>query len=317
MRLFAVVLVFSIIVHIGILLLPLPEKQLKKNEIVPVTVVDIKKEELQKKEAPKPEKVVEKKNIPVEKETAKNNTKNQAVKENKPTKNNVKQTANNASDKKISVNNNAAKTQKEQKKASEVKEAKESQIEEKPFRPKGADDPLILPDISVPLTNNMDIPEIKVPDIPKPNIKNEMVENKRDIDIANELASLKSNETAQKSDNVTNDLAGQVQKEAQSSIAANNNSNTNLYNFDIAPTGNRKVLYVPKDPVFALANDTYVTLKFNIDKKGNTYNITFLTRSSVDVEKLAYDYVNNMKFDAIIEDRDDFAQITMYFKVQK
>jgi len=35
------------------------------------------------------------------------------------------------------------------------------------------------------------------------------------------------------------------------------------------------------------------------------------------VEKLASDYVSRMKFDAIIENREDFAQITMQFKVQK
>ena len=91
----------------------------------------------------------------------------------------------------------------------------------------------------------------------------------------------------------------------------------NIYNFDIAPAGNRKVVYLPPDPVFALANDTKVTVRFNIDKAGNTFNIIFITRSSIDVEKLASDYVSRMKFDAIIENREDFAQITMQFKVQR
>ena len=142
-----------------------------------------------------------------------------------------------------------------------------------------------------------------------------MVENQRELDVANELASLKSSESGASSNN-KQEVANQVKQEAASARSKSATS-SNLYNFDIAPSGNRKVVYVPKDPVFALANDTYVTIKFNIDKQGNTYNIAFVTRSSVDVEKLAYDYVNSMKFDAIIEDRDDFAQITMYFKVQK
>ena len=111
-----------------------------------------------------------------------------------------------------------------------------------------------------------------------------------------------------------NNITSDVQKETAMAEEA---VKGNIYNFDIAPTGNRKVVYLPPDPVFALANDTKVTVRFNIDKAGNTYNIIFITRSSVDVEKLAADYVSRMKFDAVIENREDFAQITMQFKVQK
>ena len=109
-------------------------------------------------------------------------------------------------------------------------------------------------------------------------------------------------------------ISSEVQKET---AKAEDAVKGNIYNFDIAPTGNRKVVYLPPVPVFALANDTKVTVRFNIDKAGSTYNIIFITRSSVDVEKLAADYVSHMKFDAIIENREDFAQITMQFRVQK
>lgn len=302
MRLFFVLAV-SIAVHILILLLPLPEKQMKKQEIIPVSIIDIKKEEVQKKDTPAPKKVVEKpKKIEEKKET---------VKKQQPAKNELVNKDNSKPNNKPKVEKVENKQDIKKQVANNTPTPKNNK-EEKPFRPKGADDPLVLPEINVPLTENMDIPEIKIPDIPKPNITNEMVENQQNIDITKELSSLQS---ASNSASSNNQLSSQVKEETK--MAGNVENKTNLYNFDIAPSGNRKVVYVPKDPVFALANDTYVTVKFHIDKKGNTYNITFVTRSSVDVEKLAYDYVSNMKFDAIIDDRDDFAQITMFFKVQK
>lgn len=312
MRLFVAVLLISIIVHIGILLIPLPEKEMKKNEVVPVSIIDIKKEEVKKKSATKPKKIVKQKNIPVEKkEVVKKDTKKQ---ENVKKPDVQKQASLDKNIKKDDVKNKSDNTQqKSQTKPNE--EPNKTKVEEKPFRPKGADDPLVLPDINVPLTNNMDIPEVKLPDISKPNITNDMVENQRNVDIAKELASLKGSDGGASSNN-KQEISNQVKQEAASK-SENLSSKSNLYNFDIAPSGNRKVVHVPEDPVFALANDTYVTIKFHIDKQGNTHSISFVTRSSSEVEKLAYEYVNGMKFDAIIEDRDDFAQITMFFKVQK
>ncbi len=270
MRLLAVLLVVSFVVHLGLLAIPLPEKKLEKKEVIPVSIVDYKtleqkKEQPKKQQKPKP-KLVEKKAEPkkeIKKETA-------------------------------SV---------EAKKAAPKQQVENKKVEEKPFRPKGADDPLVLPDINVPLTPNETMPEIAVPDIPKPNVDVpvDSVENQKNIDISKELSSL-----------------SEAKKDVQAETAkAEDAVKGNIYNFDIAPTGNRKVVYLPPDPVFALANDTKVTVRFNIDKAGSTYNIIFITRSSVDVEKLAADYVSHMKFDAIIENREDFAQITMQFRVQK
>lgn len=274
MRLLAGLLVVSLIVHLGLLAVPLPEKKLKKKEVIPVSIVDYKTIE-QKKEQPKKQQKAKPK--PVEKKTE--------------TKKEVRQ---------------------EPKKETSSEENKKA--EEKPFRPQGADDPLVLPDINVPLTPNETVPEIAVPDVPKPNINVpvDTAENQKNIDISKELSSLSEAQKEKLAE--TSSIAGLVQQEA---AKAENAVKGNIYNFDIAPTGNRKVVYLPPDPVFALANDTKVTVRFSIDKAGNTYNIAFITRSSVDVEKLAADYVSRMKFDAIIENREDFAQITMQFKVQK
>lgn len=290
MRLLAVLLVVSLIVHLGLFAIPLPEKKLEKKEVIPVSIVDYKtleqkKEQPKKQQKPKP-KPVEKKAEP------KKDVKKEPQKEVK------KETA--------SV---------ETKKAAAPKQPVENKkIEEKPFRPKGADDPLVLPDINVPLTPNETMPEIAVPDVPKPNIDVpvESAENQKNIDISKELSSL--SEAQKEMQAADNNITSEVQKETAKAEEA---VKGNIYNFDIAPTGNRKVVYLPPDPVFALANDTKVTVRFSIDKAGNTYNIIFITRSSTDVEKLASDYVSRMKFDAIIENREDFAQITMQFKVQK
>ncbi len=296
------VISLSVAIHMLILLLPFPDKQMKKQEIIPITVVDITKEEVQKKEKPAPKKRPKKvepvkKQEVVKKETVKDNS--ESVSKN----NQVEQ-----------IDNKVNKTDMQNKQHAENQESKQV---EKPFKPKGADDPLVLPDINVPLTENIETPEIKIPDIPKPEIKNEMVENKKSIDIAKELSALKSASNQNSAGGMKSseqELSKAVQTEAE---VQKKEMKTNLYNFDIAPTGNRKVLYVPADPVFALTNDTSVTIKFNIDKAGNTYNITFVSRTSTDIEKLAYDYISKMKFDAVIEDREDFAQITMFFKVQK
>ena len=260
MRLLAVLLVVSLIVHLGLFAIPLPEKKCEKKEVIPVSIVDYKtleqkKEQPKKQQKPKP-KPVEKKAEP------KKDVKKEPQKEVK------KETA--------SV---------ETKKAAAPKQPVENKkVEEKPFRPKGADDPLVLPDINVPLTPNETMPEIAVPDVPKPNIDVplESAENQKNIDISKELSSL--SEAQKEMQAADNNITSEVQKETAKAEEA---VKGNIYNFDIAPTGNRKVVYLPPDPVFALANDTKV------------------------------DYVSRMKFDAIIENREDFAQITMQFKVQK
>lgn len=289
MRLLAVLLVVSLIVHLGLLAVPLPEKKLEKKEVIPVSIVDYKKLE-QKKEQPKKQQKPKPK--PVEKKAE--------------TKKEIKQ------EPKKEVKKDTASV--ESKKSAPKKQVENKQVQEKPFRPKGADDPLVLPDINVPLTPNETMPEIAVPDVPKPNIDVpvDTAENQKNIDISKELSSLSEAQKEMLEEN--SNIASEVQKET---ARAEDAVKGNIYNFDIAPTGNRKVVYLPPDPVFALANDTKVTVRFSIDKAGNTYNIIFITRSSVDVEKLAADYVSRMKFDAVIEDREDFAQITMQFKVQK
>ena len=68
MRLLAVLLIVSFVVHLGLLAIPLPEKKLEKKEVIPVSILDYKtleqkKEQPKKQQKPKP-KLVEKKAEP-------------------------------------------------------------------------------------------------------------------------------------------------------------------------------------------------------------------------------------------------------------
>lgn len=275
MRLLVLLLVVSFAIHLGIFAIPFPKRKLEKKEVVPVSIVDIKKDK-QLKEQP-PIRKTRQKQKPVDK------------------KNTTKQSRNQP-----------------QKKVVHNKELQNNQDDNKDFRPKGADDPLVIPDINVPISSN-EKTEIPAPNIPKPNIKvpTENAEKQKSVDIEKELSALS---VAQNNNIKNNSLSSDMEKEVD---IAKNSLKKSLYNFDIEPTGNRKVVHLPPDPIFSLSNDTKVTVRFSIDKKGNTYNIHFVTRSSTEVEKLALNYINRMKFDAILDDREDFAQITIQFKVQK
>lgn len=310
MQKLGLLLLISLTVHILILLIPLPEKNLEKSKAVEVSIVE--------KQVKKPETKELQKNRqkPVKKETA----------QKKPEK---KQTAKKEPVKKEAVKKEAVKTnvaKADSVKKADSKPAQDSvnkdkasgkgENENKDYKPKGADDPLVLPDISVPVANTMTEPEIAVPDIP--NIAESKKESSSssgssggsglESDIQKEIAALNE------------DRAEESIKDKESSDTDNKkvNNNTNLYKFDIAPSkGSRRLAYAPPEPDFALSNDTSVTLRFDIDGQGNTLNITFITRSSREIETIAYNYVKKMKFDAVLDNRKDFAQITLFFKVRQ
>lgn len=304
-------LLISLTVHILILLIPLPEKNVEKSKAVEVSIVEkqVKKPEVKelqknrqksaKKEPVKkqPEKKEVAKKEPVKKEQTKT-VKNNAVKA---------EQVKNADNKPAESNNKDKSTGKA-----------ESDKVEKDYKPKGADDPLVLPDINVPVADTVQEPEIAVPDIPN------IAENKKE-----------SGSSSGGSSGGNSGLASDVQKEiaalnenrAEENTKENNtanadnvkvNNDSNLYKFDIAPSkGSRRLAYAPPEPEFSLSNDTSVTLRFDIDSQGNTYNISFVTRSSSEIEAIAYGYVKKMKFDAVLDNRKDFAQITLYFKVRQ
>lgn len=165
-----------------------------------------------------------------------------------------------------------------------------------------------VPNISVPKSLTDVEPELSTPSsiqTPKKNINN----TQQGKTFSKELASLE----AQKS-NIDNK---NKERENANSKKAKIESVGQIYTFDVLPSNNRSLSYVPPEPEFALENDAKVTIKFSIDKNGNTSEIIFITRNDSRVEKLAYDYVRLMRFEAVLHDEKDTAQITLSFKVRK
>lgn len=176
------------------------------------------------------------------------------------------------------------------------------------FDPSGSDIPLVLPDISIPKSFTETKQEIAMPDvIGTPERKNP--ETPKGPSVDKELASLEAGREER------GEKEGALEKEIKSAGKASVSGQ--IYNFDVAPTNNRSVRDVPPEPEFALENDAKVTLKFSIDKEGNTSDITFVTRSTKRVEQMAYDYVSRMRFDAVLHDDKDNAQVTITFSVRK
>lgn len=96
--------------------------------------------------------------------------------------------------------------------------------------------------------------------------------------------------------------------------AAQGNLDSNFINFDVYPANNRAITYAPPKPEFALPNDTSIKVRFKVDGKGNVYDIILATRNVPRVERIASDYVKNLKF-AANGNRDE-AAITLTFKVR-
>lgn len=96
--------------------------------------------------------------------------------------------------------------------------------------------------------------------------------------------------------------------------AAEGNIDSNFINFDVYPANNRRLTYAPPKPEFSLPNDTVIKVKFKVDRNGNVYDIILMTRSLPQVERIAADYIKNIKFAA--NGNTDEAQITLTFKVR-
>ena len=79
----------------------------------------------------------------------------------------------------------------------------------------------------------------------------------------------------------------------------------------------RKLVYIPeKKGSFKLETNTDLVLRFNIDKSGIPYNISFVNRSFSEIESIAMDFVKRLRFEAVDYDNIDKAEIVLHFKVK-
>ena len=179
-------------------------------------------------------------------------------------------------------------------------------VEDKIVEPSGSAKPLILPDIDIPKSLVDSDKTVALPDIEDiPSIENPNTFKGPDVD--SELKSQDNSKVASKNDGT---------KPKGSSDTSGADIGTDFFNFDQKPTNNRSIVQTPPIPTFSLSNDATIRVKFIIDKLGNTKNIQYVTRSSAIVEELARDYVSKLKFNSVVYDNPDSAQITIQFKVR-
>lgn len=175
------------------------------------------------------------------------------------------------------------------------------------FVPAEIDEPK-LPDISVPKSLTEAKPEIAVPDIiGTPEKKNP--DTARGASIEQEFASLEAGKAER--EEKERFLDDEIKAAEKTPVPGQ------IYSFDEAPTSNRRVVSTPKNPEFNLANDTKVTLKFSINKDGSTSDIIVIKGSTDMVNRMAYEFVQGMRFDAVIHDEKDTAKMTITFTVRQ
>lgn len=197
---------------------------------------------------------------------------------------------------------------------------------ESPKIPKVSEKPATPPPVSPASPKTDDILDFRAPEIDKnllSAVESEIVTNmNRLLDnntinkvkdnssyigrfINEQLAGLDSNSTG------ANNTAQEVGREIN---AARGNVDSNFINFDLYPANNRAITYAPPKPNFALPNDTSIKVKFKVDGNGNVYDIILVTRNIPQVERIASDYIKNLKFAA--NGNNDQAAITLTFKVR-
>ncbi|ADD67876.1 hypothetical protein Dacet_1104 [Denitrovibrio acetiphilus DSM 12809] len=79
---------------------------------------------------------------------------------------------------------------------------------------------------------------------------------------------------------------------------------------------NRKLTNTPDKPTFSLTADTSVRLSFKVDREGNTYSITLLNSTDSQIERLAIDFVKKLKFNAVLSEQSESAEIILNFRVR-
>ncbi|TYB33719.1 MAG: hypothetical protein FXF49_04755 [Flexistipes sinusarabici] len=192
-----------------------------------------------------------------------------------------------------------------EKKAAEKKEvaAEEKQLisAEKVIESADVEVSKTLPRVNLPKFK--DEPDISVQ---KPGFENlvQAPESKNSyrVNVSSEISSIKSEMSSQ---------PGRVNENGV--VQAGNN----FFEIKSASNINRTLLKpYPEKPSFSLESNTIVTLSFYVDQNGNTYGITPVTRSDEDIEQLAIDYVNKLKFEAVSYSKPDKIQIKFYFKVE-
>ncbi|MGE4496935.1 MAG: hypothetical protein AB7E48_03570 [Deferribacterales bacterium] len=177
---------------------------------------------------------------------------------------------------------------------------------------KAAENPFrnIEPTITMP---ELDIPEVNVDadyEVEIPDLKVSRVTTDSEARVDNRLLSeiQSTRETVEKEVK-----AGQGERSPAEAVE---NADSSFFVLENISNNKRRITHVPPKPAFSLANDTKVNVRFKIDKQGTTYGIVLITRSDSNIEKLAVEFVERLKFNSVTYAVNDSAEITLYFKVR-
>lgn len=165
--------------------------------------------------------------------------------------------------------------------------------------------PMTIPKINLPQSSvqqnfSISIPKLNVGNMPQPGRQ----------DAAKALSTQLNSQSAQYSKSVV-DTSG-----AES--IGNSSQQTSSQNFFVIKNlgGNRKLVSIPDKPVFSLTTGTNVRAAFKVDRDGNTYSILLLNRTDSKIERLAIDFIQKLKFNAVLSDQSEPAEIILYFRVK-
>jgi len=164
---------------------------------------------------------------------------------------------------------------------------------------------MTMPEISIPKIMGTDALQIK---IPKLNIGTSVTQGKLDSDkeLINELNAESDKYHRSSSDKAGADSSGKRlgTDDGKDFFVIKNLSAT------------RKLVSTPEKPVFSLSADTTVRASFKIDKEGSTYSILLLNRTDSKIERLAIDFIQKLKFNAVLTTSNEPVEITLYFRVR-
>jgi hypothetical protein len=163
---------------------------------------------------------------------------------------------------------------------------------------------LTVPDIDIPDIAGTDTLDIKIPELNVSRLENTS-RLKPDKELLKELKS--SSDAFQK--------ANRAGAGVDSDVTSKDSSAQDFFVIKNL-NRNRKLNNIPEKPTFALTTDTSVRLGFKVDREGNTFNIILLNSTDSKIEALAIDFVGKLKFNAVLADVPESAEITLFFRVR-
>lgn len=164
---------------------------------------------------------------------------------------------------------------------------------------------ITMPKIEVPLVDVETSFTIEVPDLMVSEIATE-----NSLKVDNKLLS----EIVSTEESVAKEI-GSGQSD-QANVSSEEMADNSFFILNNISNNKRRITHLPARPTFALANDTKISLRFKIDRLGNTYGIVLITRTDSRIEQLAAEFVEKIKFNSAISSTSDSAEITLYFKVK-